>query len=54
MVMVAPCNDFIKYVAIRNCCASQKQQHSRQREGNPPGLPIIPDLREMIEENGQA
>jgi thymidine kinase len=52
--MAAPCDDFIKIVAICDCCARQKQQHFRQREGNPPGLPTILDLREMPEENGQA
>jgi hypothetical protein len=40
--------------AICDRCAGQKQQHFRQREGNPPGLPTILDLRELIEENGQA
>jgi hypothetical protein len=53
-VMAAPGNDFIKIVAICDCCAGQKQQQFRQREGNPPGLPTIRDLREMLEENGQA
>jgi hypothetical protein len=52
-VMAAPCNDFIKIVAIGDCCAGQKQQHFRQREGHPPGLPTILDLREMPGQNGQ-
>jgi hypothetical protein len=44
--MAAPCNDFIKIVAICARCAGQKQQHFRQWESNPPGLPTILDLRE--------
>jgi hypothetical protein len=50
--MAAPCNDFIKIVAICDRWSGQKQQHFRQREGNPPGLPTIPDLRKLLEGNG--
>jgi hypothetical protein len=39
--------------AIRDCCAGQKQQHFRQREGKP-GLPTILDLREVLDEDGQG
>jgi len=52
--MLAPCNDFIKIVAICDRGASQKQQHFRQRIRNPPGLPAILDLREMLKENSHA
>jgi hypothetical protein len=52
--MMAACDDFIKIVAICDCCTGQKQHHFRQREGNPSRLPTILDLREMLERNGQA
>jgi hypothetical protein len=52
--MLGPRNDFIKIIAICDRAAGQEQQHFRQREGYPPGLPTILDLLEMLEQNGQA
>jgi len=50
-MMLAPCNDVVNVVTSSDGGASQKQQHFSQRIHNPPWLPAIRKLRELLEEN---
>jgi hypothetical protein len=47
-VMFAACNDVVKVVTSNDGSACQEEQQLRKRVGDPPSLPAIRELPEML------
>ena len=50
---MAPVGDVLEVVAGRDRTADHQEQNLRQRMRHPPGLPVVLDQREMVEQQPQ-
>jgi hypothetical protein len=53
-MVFAPGDDVVEVVAGRNGGASHQQQNLLERIHHPPGLAVIPELGEMLQQQGQS